>query len=296
MNSDNREQQLVRVVGSTVLAITGGFFFLDDNGNDTGDLVTFACSGFAMSFGGFPVLVTAGHVIQDILDPIIIHNDYKGHRLRLAQVNLLDCFGEKPAVKTPTPFSIYSTLPRMGIDQALRRDGNGLDFGIILLPRLYWDGFFKNDGRILAEDMWATEGEHFDVYKMVGIPVEPQHSKMGHLRLGVFSFLEATDPDVKTTNGKPVWFIGTMPEGVSSVEGVSGGPIFGFRKVPGGWEYKIVAMQSWQLKGESGKVYGTPLRSFGPIVSQMVASLTTQGSDAEPSAAANCGQVGFCDV
>ena len=280
MNTDDREQQFVRVVGSSILAITGGYFYLDDDGNDTGELVTFACSGFAMSFDGFPVLVTAGHVIQDTLDPIIVRNVYKGHRLRLAQVNLLDCFGEKPVVKTPTPFSIYPSLPRAGRDQALQRDSNGLDFGIILLPSLYWNGFFKNDGRILAEDMWATEGEHFDVYKMVGIPVEPQYSKTGHLRLGVFSFLETTDPEVTTADGKPIWFVGTMPEGTLSVEGMSGGPIFGFRKVPGGWEYKIVAMQSWQIKGESGKVYGTPLRSFAPIVSHAIESLTTPGKAA----------------
>lgn len=166
------------------MAITGGFFYLDSDGNDTGDLVTFACSGFAMSFGDFPVLLTAGHLIQDVLDPIIVHNVYEGHRLRLVQVNILDCFGEKPRVKTPTPFPIYPSLPRTGIDQATQRDSNGLDFGIILLPRLYWDGFFNNGGRVLAEDMWANEGERFDVYKMVGIPVEPEHRKTGHMRLG----------------------------------------------------------------------------------------------------------------
>lgn len=291
MNSDDQGQQFVRVVGSSVFAITGGFNLLDGKGNATEDLVTFACSAFAMSFEGFPILVTAGHVIRDVLDPIIVDNVFEGRRLRLVQVNLLDCFGINPAVKIPTPFSIYPTLPRTSIDQALQRDSGGLDFGIILLPRIYWDGFFMNGGRILAEDMWASEGEHFDVYKMVGIPFEPQHRKTGHLRLGVFSFLESTDQEVKTLDGKPVWFIGSMPEGVASVEGVSGGPIFGFRRVPGGWEHKIVAMQSWQVKGATGKVYGTPLRSFGPIVSRLIKSLVDQGPDAEPTAAADRGDM-----
>jgi hypothetical protein len=64
-----------------------------------------------------------------------------------------------------------------------------------------------------------------------------------------------------------------MPVGVSSVAGVSGGPISGLRKAATGWEYRIVAMQSWQ-SGEKSMVYGTPLRSFGPIIAHVIASLT----------------------
>lgn len=285
MTEESQEKRFVQMIGSSVMAITGGFCYVDDEGNDSGDMQTFACSAFAMSFGDFPVLVTAGHVIRDILDPIIVNNEYKGHRLRLIQVNLLDCFGEKPVYKKPTPFSIYPDLPRTGVDQSLQRDSMGLDFGVILLPSIYWNGFYKNDGRVLAEDMWAQEGERFDVFKMVGVPAEPQHSKAGNLRLGVFSFLETTDPAVASPNGKPVWFVGTMPVGMSSVAGVSGGPIFGMRRVPAGnWEHRIVAMQSWQREGENGLVYGTPLRSFGPIISQAIASLTRPGETSKQAA------------
>lgn len=277
MSEENPEQRFVQKIGASVIAITGGFCYVDKEGYDIGDMQTFACSAFAMSFDGVPVLVTAGHVIKDVLDPIIVRNEYKGHPLRLLQVNILDCFGEKPAYKKPTPFSIYPDLRRGSIDEALKRDSMGLDFGIIFLPDLYWNGFFANDGRILAEDIWAQEGETFDVYKMVGIPSEPQHSRNGNGRIGVYSFLAASDPDVPLKDGKPVWFVGNMPEGVTTVEGVSGGPIFGLRKVAGGWEHKIVAMQSWQKEGKDGLVYGTPLRSFGPIISWAITDLLTQG-------------------
>jgi hypothetical protein len=262
------------------MAITGGFYYIDDQGNDIGDMQTFACSAFAMSFSGFPVLVTSGHVIKDTLDPIIVRHEYQGHRLRLIQVNLLDCFGEKPKAKIPTPFPVYPDLWRKQVDQSLQRDSGGLDFGIMHLPYLYWHGFFANDGRILAEDMWAQEGERFDVYKMVGIPAELQHAKTGHLRLGVFSLRETTDPDVASSDGKPVWFVGTMPVGVTTVAGVSGGPIFGMRRVAGGWQHKIVAMQSWQ-SFEKGLVYGTPLRTFGPIISREIASIAQPGEASE---------------
>jgi hypothetical protein len=274
VQDDDQGMRFVRKIGSSIMAITGGFVYLDAEGNESGDMQTFGCSAFAMSFGGVPVLVTAGHVIQDVLDPIIVRHEYEGHPLRLLQVNILDCFGEKPLVKKPTPFPVYPDLRRGAIDEATKRDSMGLDFGVIFLPDLYWNGFFANDGRILAEDIWAQEGETFDVYKMVGIPAEPQHSKNGHGRLGVFSFLEASDPDVPMRDGKPVWFIGNMPVGMTSVAGVSGGPIFGFRKLPtGGWEHKIVAMQSWQKEGKNGLVYGTPLRSFGPVISWAIESL-----------------------
>ena len=264
MSDVNPEQRFVQKIGSSIIAITGGFAYLDAEGNDIGDMQTFGCSAFAMSFDGVPVLVTAGHVIRDVLDPIIVRNEYEGHPLRLLQVNILDCFGEKPRVKKPTPFPVYPDLRRGSIDEATKRDSMGLDFGIIFLPDLYWNGFFANDGRILAEDIWAQEGEVFDVYKMVGLPTEPQYSKNGHGRLGVFSFLAATDLGVPTRDGKPVWFVGNMPEGMTTVAGVSGGPIFGLRKTVSGWEHKIVAMQSWQKEGKNGLVYGTPLRLLRP--------------------------------
>lgn len=186
-------------------------------------------------------------------------------------------------MKGPIPFPVYPDLRRGSIDESLKRDSMGLDFGIIFLPDFYWDGFCANDGRILAEDMWADEDEAFDVFKMVGIPAEPEHVKNMSGRIGVYSFLEATDPDVPLHHGRPVWFVGNMPMGVDTVAGISGGPIFGLRKTEKGWEHKIVAMQSWQREGKNGLIYGTRLRRFAPVIMAAIASMM-QHDDLEQQA------------
>lgn len=67
-----------------------------------------------------------------------------------------------------------------------------------------------------------------------------------------------------------------LPAGVKSVSGMSGGPIFGFRKLGENlWDYRVVAMQSWG-DPNNGTVYATPLRSFVTIIDDAIRRLGRQ--------------------
>jgi hypothetical protein len=64
------------------------------------------------------------------------------------------------------------------------------------------------------------------------------------------------------------WFIGrVLPlSGLSSIVGMSGGPIFGLKKMPNGeWRYWVVALQSW-WDAETKTVYGCPVPIFASLI------------------------------
>lgn len=282
MNGSEQENHFVKLIGSSLVAITGRFALEDEKGEIQPEQV-FACTAFAMSFDGVPVLVTAGHVIRDTLDPLLVEGRYGGYKVHVYETHLCDFFGLNPVWKKPTPFPTYAETPRGSIDQSMQRGSRGLDFGILLPRHLYWRGMRGNGVTPLPESFWAEPGDEFEVYKMVGFPDNEEHRKKGLIQTAAYNVIRTTDPDAKGPDGLPNWFVGTLPQGVESVRGVSGGPIFGFRRLPaGGWEYRVVAMQSWQGPEQSERmVYGTPLRSFAPTVSEVIAQLRARGEASE---------------
>jgi hypothetical protein len=278
MTDEEQENRLMRTLSSSLVAISCRFAL---RGPTTGELApeqAFACTAFAMNFGNTPVLLTAGHVIQDKLDPILADKIYKECPVELYETRICDFFGFNPKDKLRLPYERYAETPRAAIDNtATQLDSRGLDFGILLLHPFYWRGIEANGVRPLNESFWAEEDEQFDAYRMVGIPSTPLLRTKGFAQTTSYRIIRSTDPDAKGPDGKPNWFVGQLPPGITDVKGVSGGPIFGFRKrQDGSWDYRVVAMQSWQGAG-NGVIYGTPIRSFAPIVAGVIARLKAKG-------------------
>lgn len=277
MADDGQEKRFIRLLGSSLVAITGRFALRDPKTGQLGREQVFASTAFAMNFDNTPVLLTAGHVIQDVLDPLLVDRVYDGCKVELYETRICDFFGTDPKVKQPTPFDGYAETPRALIDQAKQRDSRGLDFGILLLHPFYWRGIEANGVTPLNESFWAEEGERFDAYRMVGIPSTEQLRDQGLCQLASYRITRAADPEAKGPDDKPNWFVGQLPPSVTDVRGGSGGPIFGFRKrTAGTWDYRVVAMQSWQGAG-NGVVYGTPIRSFAPAVAEVIERLKAKG-------------------
>jgi hypothetical protein len=283
MKNDEEEMRFIRLLGSSLVAITGRFALHDPKTGDLEPEQAFACTTFAMSFNDTPVLLTAGHVIQDELDPILVQKEYKGCQVELYETKICEFFGPDPVVKAPKAFAHYAETPRAAIDQSLERGSRGLDFGILLPRPFYWWGITANGVTPLNESFWASEDEQFDTYRMIGFPSTSQLTKKGLIQTTSYRIVRNSDPEAKGPDGKPNWFVGQLPPGITDVKGVSGGPIFGFRKRNDGtWDYRVVAMQSWQGAGD-GVIYGTPIRSFAPIVADVIAKLKAKGNSADDS-------------
>ncbi len=63
------------------------------------------------------------------------------------------------------------------------------------------------------------------------------------------------------------WFVGRIPQDfIKDIKGMSGGPIYGFRKAENGqWSYHIVAVQSWWRK-DSRTTFGCSVPVFAEAV------------------------------
>lgn len=138
------------------------FTRLDTQGNSDGKEYVCPCSCFVVSIKDKWFLVTAGHVFQE-LDECL-----REKTIRIESSFLADFFGQRNAVRSPTPFS-YEDAPKHYIDDIEL----GLDFGFIPLRGLFRDGLLSNGIVPIPEKHWTQRQEpRIDAYWMLGFPSE----------------------------------------------------------------------------------------------------------------------------
>lgn len=114
----------------------------------------------------------------------------------------------------------------------------------------------------------------FSLYKILGFPshlVQYSVTSSGELVGGfqpvMFNIDRLSPSDVEDVPAD-IWFVGCIPPEVTikDIKGMSGGPIYGFRKSENGqWFYHVVALQSWWRK-ESRTVFGCSVPIFAEAV------------------------------
>jgi hypothetical protein len=276
---------LAKIVGKHLMCISVVFELLDKEGNVVQPQQTAAYTCFPMEVQGVILLVTAGHVVRDELEPLIVDKKFAGLNVRVIAVRLCDFFGveEQIATRMTTPFTDFEGTARFAWDrEAKKRDSDGIDIGLFILEVFFWRGFLANGVYPVYQDMWAKPGDVFERHVVGGFPNEPSLRARNEVRTTAYQVTPAVDPDVRVVSGEPVWFVGNLVAGTSIV-GVSGGPIFGFRKVPGDlWEHRLVGIQSWQSTSK-GLIYGTPISTIGQLLTELVMGLKAAGEAPENS-------------
>jgi hypothetical protein len=270
------ENAFLREMSRSLVCLSGRYSWLDDNGEPTGR-GTFSFTGFAFSFDGVPVLLTAGHVLADRIQPLLAGR-YEGNRVRIDACFFCDTFGPNPIVREPTPFDLRGT-PMTWVDQSRRMDGDGLDLGILIPRPFFWDSMRANGVEPIHEGLWSTDpAERFTHYKMLGFPEELANQEQGEVQV-LMASVELVENPPPGPNGECQWFVGHLRNnhGLASPVGMSGGPIFGFRESPaGGWEYRVVGLQSWWNR-DTRVIYATPLRKVTEVVGVLIEGLRRRG-------------------
>jgi hypothetical protein len=232
-----------------------------------------AYPGIVLSVRGVCSFLTAGHALKDLSDHL-----EKGE-ITLESAVLADTFGPGTISETPIPFDLKNE-PMFFIDD----EKDGLDFSLVAL-RPYYVALLEKHGIVAVfEENWINQGKvQFDAYAMLGLPEEfitseESSSTDGSLVGGVaptmiwITAANVSPEDIRSTTYPR--FIGQLHEGLplTSIVGMSGGPIFGFRFGPP-MMYWVVAIQSSWLK-DKGVVFGCPLPVLGGLLAKWIDALS----------------------
>ena len=264
------KQQILAFFCNHLVSFCGSYVALDANGREIGEHKPFTFSGFVMAVRGVWCLVTAGHCIENLEKPL------RAKKIRITGSYLADYFGSAPKVEEPMPFD-YDGAHAFGVND----DSAGLDFALIPLREFYKMSLQANGIRAISEENWVSQDPSAcDFFALAGLPdclVQNPDKFVPHgdrMAVAVSPAMAWVNPVSLPPADMPTatfpWFIGKVGSAADlpSIVGMSGGPIFGFKKGEGGQlQYWVVAVQSW-WRPATRIIFGYPVRTFAAIVEQ----------------------------
>ncbi|HUU85167.1 MAG TPA: hypothetical protein VM243_16830 [Phycisphaerae bacterium] len=213
-------------------------------------------SAFVLSVRGVWFLVTAGHVIEK-LDRMLSADEST-----LEECHLIDQWAQGPYQSNWVPFD-YEGAPRQIVG-----DETDFDYAVFLLEGNPRELLEKNGVASIAEEAWRNPAADAPAYFLLGIPAELSTTEVFHTAEGR---MIRSRPSLILQGILP---LAERPPGMemreeqraygqidlsafhddagrmSSIEGVSGGPIFACkRRGDGNWAYWCVGVQSTWHRG-----------------------------------------------
>jgi hypothetical protein len=243
---------------------------IDSDGKRTGPNQLHAYPGFIFSVRGIWNFVTAGHALQELDDFVT------AKKIVVDNCVLIDSFGDEHISNRNIPFT-FAQSPKFYIFN----EAAGLDFGLIALSPLYQELLKANHivpiskSNVKQQPQIDFTGKHL----MLGLPREVIKTEFiatnkgtyakGYVAPVLISVTAITEPPENSLNTTFPRFIAKIddPCPIDSVEGMSGGPIFGFSE--NYEQYWIVAIQSSWLP-QQRIVFGCPVLVFATFVEEVL--------------------------
>jgi hypothetical protein len=224
-----------------------------------------SASSFLVRHRGRLILITAGHVIKDLR---AAEKKRPGELI----VKLFD--GLSPSSEHKAGFAIpFKTLGRSRIGDGVNKKMRLLDFGYIVLNEMSEAFLSKNHCVPMEESGWRGVPERIvNRAFVVGVPGEsigytgPHINKMASLMLP-FNIVRSPlgdDDDTGRLYGKV-----ELVDGITSVAGMSGGPIFVTELVGGRERYWFYGLQSGWFP-ESKIITINPIAGFADLLAQSI--------------------------
>lgn len=273
--SNDHETDFLRFMSRHVVALTGEYesFTPDTTPLHRG---VFVFSGWVLALHERWFWVTAGHCFKQCLDHPI-----QAGTMRIISSGFADYFGLDAAHQHLVPFT-YEVGDGFYVD----RGDMGLDFGLIPLSDLTRRAFAANGVVAVSRQNWVhQEAVTFTLYRMLGFPSQPVQESTVVASDGSISAyvqpvmigIDRLEPNEVSGSPASTWFVGRIvPEAtIPNIEGMSGGPVYGFRQgADGRWYYHVVALQS-RWRPESRIVFGCSVPLFAEAVHQALLSAET---------------------
>ncbi len=197
-------------------------------------LITESFTCFVISIGDQWFLLTAGHCIEYI-------EKAKNHGASVS-CSLIDFAGDGAKDNHPIPFDLDNSDPFAFCE-------GGADYGLLALHTFYKRLFRHNRIKPLNERVWDSEPVCPDGFALLGCASEWADVQPN------FNGITTTLHPIKELPEKPWHFEETdmpmfygriaLPPGLDSIKGMSGGPIFAFKRTDDGkLRYWLFAIQS----------------------------------------------------
>src|SRR6266851_9154551 len=271
-NDDHKtnQEELLAFMCDHLVALCGTYACLDCGGLGKGEERFFALPGFILMARGIWRFVTAAHLIEEIEDERSTH-DY-----RLINCCLATHFRNNSPTEELIPFDFESS-PKLCIsDQAA-----GLDFAVVTLTEEQMLALRNNGIRPISQENWSQQRvDACEMFFLLGLPHCPvrDHDKIIPYGNGVAGVVNPVLVSVKRIElpldempeSTYPWFVDVVggAAGLADIQGMSGGPIFGFFKGPDErWQYWIVALQS-RWNDERRIIFACPVPAVAQIVEQ----------------------------
>jgi hypothetical protein len=281
MDSDTNKSA-VAYMSRHFVALACDYESLNDDGSvfHRGTLVV---SGFLIELYGRVFWGTAGHCLKDELDKRIDEG-----QIRVVGGGFMDYFGHEATHFHMVPFT-YEAHCAWYVEEP----EVGMDFALLLLNELDVAAFLKNKLIPVTRDNWVHQANlTFDFYRMLGIPKDEVNPGKGHgdvlvrqamVAINRVSSDEAGDPPPDAEVPSDAWFVGRIDSEapIKNIKGMSGGPIYGFRKdAAGNLLYHVVALQSrwWD---QSRTIFGCSVPAFAEAVYRQIDEFAQQCKEHE---------------
>gem|GEM_PF-3706208 len=246
----------------------------DTDGTATLNPRMFCTSGFVIDRSGEWFWITAGHLLNDL------QNELRAMNRRIVQSYLLAGWDSAAGAVARIPFDINACFKYYEDDEH-----EGTDLGVVFLPEEHRQNLV-NSGVAAITNLDCPEQE-YDRYVVHGLPSREQRDSIEQTEDGiecstsimpvafqVFPLPGCSGGFSETTRDR---FYASVPAEVQldTLDGVSGGPIYGLRQVEGRVDCHLIAVQNRERK-TSRTIAACPSPLFHEILAKGIAEIQRQ--------------------
>ena len=260
MEQVNCDKKFLMHLGQHLVALCGSYVKLDENGEPSGPPTFYSYTGTLLEINGKWCVATAGHCLKNL------ENAINHPKVRVETQVLADYFGPNVTNQNPLPFNPLE----QGV---LYVDDDGLDFGLVYVNELWQQNLARNGIVPFSSKQWNFPDKlSFESYALIGFADEytggsasPSGSTMiGHVMPSYIPLSRLPDDTKETYQRFRAEIVDKGNQ--KRIEGMSGGPIFGFFREDGDVKYLLVALQSrWD---ERKTVFGCLTKKMMKFVEQ----------------------------
>lgn len=222
----------------------------------------FTFTAFVLSVSDQWFLITAGHSIKAVEQLV------KEHGYQIVQCSLIDTMSLGAKHHHPVPFDYVGSNP------TCLSQNREFDYGIIEVADHYKRLLEANNVQPLNEEVWKKQPNNVDFYMLLGVPEELTKKNLNTVQItSTLIRVEVLEqrPEEFPESNVPLFYGRVILDGsLSNIEGMSGGPIFGFYKSDKGeLKYWLLALQSHWLPS-SRYIMACPTKLLGEFLEDVV--------------------------